>query len=54
MAHWPNQGYQVKSRVNFPRMRELFFKDETWRLAGDGDFTGTFRLFKTARTRTAI
>ena len=47
MAHWPNQGYQVKSRVNFPRMRELFFKDETWRLAGDGDFTGTFRLFKT-------
>ena len=31
MAHWPNQGYQVKSRVNFPRMRELFFKDETWR-----------------------
>jgi translocation-and-assembly-module (TAM) inner membrane subunit TamB-like protein len=47
LAHWPNQGYQVKSRVNFPRMRELFFKDETWRLAGTGDFTGTFRLFKT-------
>jgi hypothetical protein len=47
MGHWPNQGYQVKSRVNFPRMRELFFKDESWRLAGAGDFTGTFRLFKT-------
>ena len=47
MAHWPNQGYQVKSRVNFPRMRELFFRDESWRLAGNGDFTGTFRLFKT-------
>jgi hypothetical protein len=47
MGHWPNQGYQVKSRVNFPRMRELFFKDEPWRLAGAGDFTGTFRLFKT-------
>jgi hypothetical protein len=46
MGHWPNQGYQVKSRVNFPRMRELFFKDESWRLAGAGDFTGTFRLFK--------
>lgn len=46
MAHWPNQGYQVKSRVDFPRMRELFFKDESWRLAGAGDFTGTFRLFK--------
>jgi hypothetical protein len=47
LAHWPNQGYQVKSRVNFPRMRELFFKDEAWRLSGAGDFTGTFRLFKT-------
>ncbi|HEX3646334.1 MAG TPA: hypothetical protein VHT95_12055, partial [Vicinamibacterales bacterium] len=46
MGQWPNQGYQVKSRVNFPRMRELFFKDESWRLAGVGDFTGTFRLFK--------
>ena len=47
MAHWPNQGYQVKSRVNFPRMRELFFKDEPWRISGAGDFTGSFRLFKT-------
>jgi TamB, inner membrane protein subunit of TAM complex len=47
LAHWPNQGYQVRSRVNFPRMRELFFKDESWRLAGAGDFTGSFRLFKT-------
>ncbi|MGH9144094.1 MAG: hypothetical protein ACRD2I_23400, partial [Vicinamibacterales bacterium] len=46
LAHWPNQGYQVKSRVDFPRMRELFFKEEPWRLAGSGDFTGTFRLFK--------
>ena len=47
MGHWPNQGYQVKSRVNFPRMRELFFKDEPWRISGAGDFTGSFRLFKT-------
>jgi hypothetical protein len=47
LAHWPNQGYQVKSRVNFPRMRELFFRDEPWRISGAGDFTGTFRLFKT-------
>src|SRR5438093_744722 len=46
VAHWPNQGYQVRSRVKFPRMRELFFKDEPWRISGDGDFTGTFRLFR--------
>jgi hypothetical protein len=46
MAHWPNQSYSVKSRVKFPRMRELFFRDESWRISGDGDFNGTFKLFK--------
>ncbi len=44
--HWPEQTYQVKSRVRFPRMREIFFGHETWRVAGDGDFTGVFHLFK--------
>jgi hypothetical protein len=24
-AHWPNMQYAVKSRVHFPRMREIFF-----------------------------
>ena len=46
IAHWPNQGYRVQSRVKFARMRELFFKDAPWRLTGDGDFNGTFRLSK--------
>jgi len=47
-AHWPNQSYQVQSRVRFPRMRELFFQDVSWRVSGDGDFTGVFKLFKDA------
>ena len=42
----PNQSYQVQSRVHFPRMRELFFKNETWQVTGDGDFNGVFKLFK--------
>jgi hypothetical protein len=46
MGHWPNQSYTVQSRVQFPRMRQLFFKDETWDLSGDGRFTGIFRLIK--------
>ena len=45
-GHWPNQSYQVQSRVHFPRMRELFFRKEPWRVTGDGDFTGVFKLFK--------
>ncbi|HYM24182.1 MAG TPA: hypothetical protein VEU08_13275, partial [Vicinamibacterales bacterium] len=49
LANWPNQTYRVQSRVNFPRMREIFFKDENWRLTGDGDFNGTFALFKGGR-----
>jgi hypothetical protein len=50
MAHWPNQGYRLRSRLNFPRMRELFFKDASWRLSGDGGFDGTFRLWKSGDT----
>jgi hypothetical protein len=46
MGHWPNQTYQVQSTVKFPRMRQLFFKDEHWDLIGDGRFTGIFRLLK--------
>jgi hypothetical protein len=52
MARWPEMSYQVKSRLSFPRMRQLFFKDETWELAGHGDFTGTFHLFKGGRDLT--
>ncbi|HXD75722.1 MAG TPA: translocation/assembly module TamB domain-containing protein [Vicinamibacterales bacterium] len=44
-SHWPDMKYDVKSRVHFARMREIFFTDEKWRLSGDGDFVGTFRLY---------
>ncbi len=46
MAHWPEQTYNVKSRVQFQRMRELFFANEDWPLSGEADFTGVFHLFK--------
>jgi hypothetical protein len=45
-SRWPAQQYQVKSTVHFQRMRELFFTKEKWALTGDGDFNGTFKLFK--------
>lgn len=43
---WPEMTYQVKSRLQFQRMRELFFKDEPWVLSGDGNFNGQFHLYK--------
>jgi hypothetical protein len=49
MAHWPEQTWQVRSIVHFPRMREIFFARERWVLGGDGHFTGTFHLFKGGR-----
>lgn len=43
---WPEMTYSVNSRVQFQRMREIFFKDEPWMLRGAGDFAGTFHLYK--------
>jgi len=45
-ARWPEQIYRVRSRVDFPRMREIFFADDHFALDGQGDFTGTFHLFR--------
>jgi len=49
LAHWPEQKYSVRSRVQFARMREIFFKNDSWALSGIGDFDGTFHLFKDGR-----
>ncbi len=48
-ARWPEMFYQVKSTVEFPRMREIFFARDTFTLHGEGEFTGTFRLFRGGR-----
>jgi hypothetical protein len=48
-AKWPEQSYRFRSHVRFPRMRQIFFKGEQWNLAGEGDFNGTFHLFKGGR-----
>jgi len=49
LARWPEQFYQVRSRVDFTRMRELFFARDKFTLAGDGQFVGSFHLFKGGR-----
>jgi hypothetical protein len=36
--------YNFNSTVDFPRMREIFFAKESWRLSGEGRFAGVFRL----------
>jgi hypothetical protein len=49
LAKWPEQQYQVRSHIQFKRMRELFFAGETFTLFGEGEFAGTFHLFKGGR-----
>jgi len=45
-SKWPEQTYNVNSTIDFPRMREIFFANETWRITGEGGFAGVFHLFK--------
>jgi hypothetical protein len=48
-SQWPEQTYHVQSRVDFPRMREIFFAQDKFTLKGEGHFVGTFHLFKGGR-----
>ncbi|MGH9219277.1 MAG: hypothetical protein ACRD1W_08240, partial [Vicinamibacterales bacterium] len=49
LAKWPEQLYQVKSRIQFPKMREIFFARDSFSLFGEGQFAGTFRMFRGGR-----
>jgi hypothetical protein len=46
--HWPEMLYNVKSRIDFPIQKAIYFKDMNFSVAGHGDFVGTFRFFRTA------
>lgn len=48
-GRWPEMTYQVESKIQFPRMREIFFARDTFEVHGEGEFTGTFHLFKGGR-----
>jgi hypothetical protein len=49
VAHWPEMLYNVKSRIDFPIQKGIFFKDMNFTVAGHGDFNGAFHLFKGGR-----
>jgi hypothetical protein len=49
LPRWPEQLYQIKSRIQFPRMREIFFARDKFTLFGEGNFTGTFHMFRGGR-----
>jgi hypothetical protein len=48
-ARWPEQTYAVRSRIDFPRMKALFWARDRFTLTGTGEFAGTYHLFKGGR-----
>jgi autotransporter translocation and assembly factor TamB len=48
-ARWPEQTYAVRSRIDFPRMKALFWARDRFTLTGKGEFAGTYHLFKGGR-----
>jgi hypothetical protein len=48
-GRWPEMFYQVRSRIQFPRQRDIFFARDNFTLFGEGEFTGTFHLFRGGR-----
>ncbi|MEO7272848.1 MAG: hypothetical protein ABIX28_08135, partial [Vicinamibacterales bacterium] len=49
MAHWPEQTYQVSSKIDFATQKGIFFHGQNFTASGQGDFNGTFHLFKGGR-----
>jgi hypothetical protein len=47
LKKWPDMVYNVRSHIDFPIQKAIFFKTMNFTVAGQGDFTGTFRFFKT-------
>src|SRR4030095_3528300 len=46
LTYWPELMLQVKSTIDLPKMREIFFAGETFRLSGTSQLPRTFHLFK--------
>ena len=49
VMNWPEQFYQVRSELDLPILRDVFFPKEAFTLSGDGDFVGTFHLYDGGR-----
>jgi TamB, inner membrane protein subunit of TAM complex len=45
-TRWPEQIYRIKSKIDFPTEKGIWFAQDKFTVAGTGDFTGTFHLFK--------
>ena len=49
IPRWPEQLYQIRSKIDFPTQKNIFFHGQRFTVSGTGDFTGAFHLFKGGR-----
>ncbi len=49
LKNWPEQLYRVKSHIDFPTQKDIFFHRDRFTVTGQGDFEGTFHLFRGGR-----
>lgn len=46
---WPEQLYQIRSKIDIATQKEIFFTHSPFEASGTADFEGTFHLFKDGR-----
>ena len=49
LAKWPEQLYNVRSKIDFATQKNIFFHNDTFVASGAGDFAGTFHMFSGGR-----
>jgi hypothetical protein len=49
LGRWPEQTYQIASKIDFPAQKNIFFHGDAFELSGKGEFRGTFHLFRGGR-----
>src|SRR5215203_664086 len=49
LRRWPEQIYRIQSHIDFPTQKNIFFHREKFTASGQGDFQGTFHLYKGGR-----
>lgn len=49
LAHWPEQTYQITSKIDFPTQKNIYFHQYDFEASGRGNFQGSFHLFSGGR-----
>ena len=49
LAHWPEQTYQITSKIDFPTQKNIYFHQYNFEASGRGNFQGSFHLFSGGR-----